>query len=107
MPTPLPIAVSGGAGEATTASGGAGEAVTASGGADEARLVFTVTANGFLMHMVRILCGSVLEVGCGLKSVADLKVTLTHGELTVMVMVTAVHGDRDGDDDSGVWWWWW
>jgi tRNA pseudouridine38-40 synthase len=37
----------------------------------ERRLVFTVTANAFLQHMVRKVVGTLLEVGRGRRSVAD------------------------------------
>ncbi len=45
--------------------------VTENGG----EIVFTVTGNGFLQHMVRIMVGTLLEVGKGLRSpdgIADL-----------------------------------
>ena len=35
-------------------------------------IIFTVTGNGFLQHMVRIMVGTLLEVGCGLRAVDSI-----------------------------------
>ena len=35
-------------------------------------IVFTVTGNGFLQHMVRIMVGTLLEVGCGKRDMNDI-----------------------------------
>lgn len=34
-------------------------------------LQLTITGSGFLMHMVRIIAGTLLEVGCGIRTIAD------------------------------------
>lgn len=41
---------------------------------------FEVCGNGFLYNMVRIIVGTLLDIGYGLKSVDDLKVALETGE---------------------------
>jgi len=41
---------------------------------------FSVCGNGFLYNMVRIIVGTLLDIGYGLKSVDDLKVALETGE---------------------------
>ena len=40
---------------------------------DEKQMVLSITSNGFLMHQVRIVAGTLLEVGCGLRTMNDLK----------------------------------
>ena len=37
----------------------------------ERGLQLTITGSGFLMHMVRIIAGTLLEVGCGIRTLAD------------------------------------
>ena len=46
------------------------------GGQSERTLVFTITANAFLQHMVRNLVGAMLAVGRGERSVGDVKTRL-------------------------------
>lgn len=41
------------------------------------RIIFTVAGNGFLNHMVRILVGTLLEVGTGNMSLTELEQVLT------------------------------
>ena len=38
--------------------------------------VLSIASNGFLMHMVRIVAGTLLEVGCGLRSMEDMNASL-------------------------------
>lgn len=40
---------------------------------DGNEIIFTVTGNGFLQHMVRIMVGTLLEVGKGLRSVESIE----------------------------------
>jgi tRNA pseudouridine38-40 synthase len=46
------------------------------------RLVYDIEANGFLQHMVRILVGTLLEVGIGRFSVADFQAILQSRDRT-------------------------
>ena len=42
--------------------------------------MLSITSNGFLMHMVRIVAGTLLEVGCGLRTMDEMKISLNNIE---------------------------
>ena len=44
------------------------------------RIVIELTGNGFLYNMVRIIAGTLVEVGEGRRSLADVKQALSTGE---------------------------
>lgn len=48
--------------------------------ADDQRLTITATADGFLYNMVRIIAGTLLEVGQGRRTVADVAAALATGD---------------------------
>jgi tRNA pseudouridine38-40 synthase len=51
-----------------------------SGGAPAVRLVYEVTANGFLRHMVRAIAGTLVEVGFGRRDAASVVRALESGD---------------------------
>ncbi len=53
---------------------------------------FTITADGFLRHMVRILVGTMLEVGGGRRSVADFEALLSGKQRTEAGETAPPHG---------------
>ena len=48
-----------------------------SGQDNTSTLQLTITGSGFLMHMVRIIAGTLLEVGCGMRTVSGATRALT------------------------------
>lgn len=57
----------------------------------ESRLVFTLRGNGFLYHMVRLIVGTLLEVGWGTKELTVLKTILETGDRSLATLAPA-HG---------------
>jgi tRNA pseudouridine(38-40) synthase len=44
---------------------------------DQDQLVLSIASNGFLMHMVRIVAGTIMEVGVGLRTLNDIKKSIS------------------------------
>lgn len=59
--------------------------------ADE-MITFQVTGNGFLWNMVRIMMGTILEIGAGKRTPDDVPMLLTAGERTLSGMTVPPHG---------------
>ncbi|MFY9174105.1 MAG: tRNA pseudouridine(38-40) synthase TruA [Peptococcia bacterium] len=55
-------------------------------------IIFLVTGNGFLWNMVRIMVGTVLEIGLGKRPAEDVVRLLTAGERNLSGMTVPPHG---------------
>jgi len=59
---------------------------------DEGVIMFKVVANSFLYNMVRIMVGTILEVGRGEKSLEDLKQAIAGGGVNFASSMAPVRG---------------
>lgn len=59
---------------------------------NEDMITMTITGNGFLYNMVRIITGALLKVGFGQKSVSDLKYALNCEERIIVGSTAPAHG---------------
>ena len=55
-------------------------------------LSYDIAGSGFLYNMVRILAGTMLEIGMGLRPVSDLKQALAQGERDLAGATAPAHG---------------
>ena len=55
-------------------------------------LIYTVEGNGFLYNMVRILVGTMLEIGSGKRSAEDMKAAVESGNRTDAGATAPAHG---------------
>lgn len=58
----------------------------------EDNLVISIVGDGFLYNMVRIIVGTLLEVGQGRKTVKDIELALTAGERDLLGRTAPPHG---------------
>lgn len=59
---------------------------------EEAMITMEVTGNGFLWNMVRVMMGTLLEVGKGKRAAQDITLLLDAGERTLAGMTVPPHG---------------